>query len=611
MSLHALAAAPQTSPIRVTVTGADRVWIATTTTRGALRTSMRSVAGGATVDIDADAEPLFVCVGAVARATVCEEVAPGDERVRHVALDEGRNVRGRVVVGRTPLAKAVVRVRPDALESERPLTIPLAYDGRQWTMSVTTDDDGRFAIEHLSSGSYVLEVSTASGRTEDSEAISVPALAARKDGEAPPQRSYELPEIRIAEGLRAAVEVRTPDGIPIPGAAIEASQRRPDGRDSVIGATAGSDGTASLDGLTPGLPIRLGCAAKGFARSYEVIETLPPLLTCTLQPLGGIKGTVVDAHRRPVAGAMVELKGENVRATTDAAGAFEITDLRSGAYAIRVSARGSGVMNDKVDVKSGEVTDAGSIRLPDAVVLRGRVIDAATRRGVANADVVAVDPPVGATAVTDGDGAFTLPGDSATGLRVKVSAAGFAPAYAAMQPPSHSGADDRGTIVSLERAGALEIRAWDDATGEECRACTIVISNGNETLEQIADASGIARQNGLAPGQYFVTRERVSATSRLVTVSGGDDTESALVRAGETTHVELGTPARDVTVALLPAPSAEWKLVAVSGSRVVFGSPLPARGNFQFRKRASERYELRLESPSATVVVGVVPAAYS
>jgi hypothetical protein len=87
------------------------------------------------------------------------------------------------------------------------------------------------------------------------------------------------------------------------------------------------------------------------------------LSTVAFAQKGAIKGVVKDAKSgKPIAEALVEIKEAKVATTTDAGGKFEIGNLKTGSYAIEVSADDYQSYENSITVSEG-VTSVGTIEL--------------------------------------------------------------------------------------------------------------------------------------------------------------------------------------------------------------------------------------------------------
>lgn len=586
----------QSSGVIATVSGGERPWVFVFPLTSDAR--VRTYNAREPVNIGEVDAPTLVCAGADERATVCEQLLDGAVTRRGYVLDEGRHVRGRYFVGRKAAAGASVRLRPAGVEARRALVMPLAQGANDWVTAARTDEAGWFDIEHLAPGKYIFEITTRSGRIEESVVVEIPPLKPFVPDHPPPSRAYAVPDVRLEEGLNLVVDVRSTDGVAIPGASVGISQPPmtvPPRRS--FETKADGDGIATLDGLEPGVATRVNCAATGYSRFSDTFETLPPLITCVLGKLARIAGTVVDAEGSPVPHAVLQLLGTHLSATAEASGTFKIDAVAPGRQTLRASSPASGTVEREVVIGAGETLDVGQLVLGETRELRGRVVSAATGEAVPGASVTATDPP-GPSAVTDPDGFFVLSCDAKMQTRIRVAANGYAPVHAALEPAA---------TIRLPRPGSLSLSVWDDETGEPCVACTMVVGNPDGFISGITDGEGHVELTALAPGDYQVSRERVIATSHGVSVSGGADTQIVSVRANETTNLQFGSQRKLVRIAIDPAPPVDLALRAHTPQRVVTAGVLRP-GMFSFRARPKETYDLRLGTTERGVVVGQVPA---
>lgn len=478
--------------------------------------------------------------------------------------------------------------------------IPLARGAKEWVTVVRTDDDGRYEIEHLAAGSYIFEVTTRNGRIEQNGPVEIPPLAPNVPNRPPPSRTVVLPDVRFAEGVAVVVEVRSTDGTPIPTALVEISQTGSGAAPHVFEGNSNAEGVATLDGIDAAIPGRVGCAATGFTRFSEPFDVLPALVTCTLAPLAAIKGTVVDMRGEPVPRATVDVRGAHRNAMTGPSGAFAIDAVPPGTYTIRATSSRSGMATSEIRVAAGETLDLGELSLGATRDVRGRVVAVATGEAIVGAAVTAIDPP-GASAVTDSDGVFALQCDADARTRVRVEANGYAAVEAAI---------DADATIRLPHPGSLDLLVWDDATGEPCVGCTMIATSSHGVVSGITNGQGRVLLERLAPGKHQVTRERVTSTSRGITVSGGADTQTVAVRQNETTHVEIGTRLRLVKVVVEPAPAAAFELRAHGSQRVVTATATAA-GQYSFRARPSQGYDIALATARHGVFIGHVGADHS
>lgn len=597
------------SPRReIIVTGAERAWISVlplTASGESTKLAAKENESALLPDIPG---LLFICAGAKDRATLCERAPAEGDFLHTFSLGEGRLVTGRCFIGRRPAAGATVSVRPARVEARRPLVIPLttAAEGN-WVTAARVDDDGLYRIPHLAPAEYVFEIITADGRAEDSAVVTIPIRKASGPGQALSPRELEVPEIRLAEGVLLSVEVQTTDGKPVANAFVSVHQDSDDDApDRTFERKANEVGVAAFDGIDARLPVRIGCAARGFTQFSGTLETAPPITTCVLARLGTINGTVLNSEKQAVAGATVEFPGDKrMRTSSDATGAFSLSEIAAGTYRIRASSTRTGSAVKDISLGEGEVLDIGAMELGDLDAVYGVVVSAATGEPIAGASVAAIDPSGMATS-TDAEGTFVLDCDPAMMTTIEVSATGYARAQSSVRPSS---SETRATI-RLERPGTLEVTAWED-DGSPCRGCTITAAGPGGVRSIFTNGHGSARVDGLTPGEYVVNRERVSSTSRQVTVSGGGDSRLEVVRANAVTHVELGSPARPLRVRVNPALPPDHVLRAYGAERTMTTALAEPDGSFSFRRTRGETYDLRVESRAGGVFVGQVVSGFS
>jgi len=134
--------------------------------------------------------------------------------------------------------------------------------------------------------------------------------------------------------------VVTPAGQPVAGATVSISEtmhRGDSGEGMYLEPVSGADGVFTLAEIAPTLELSFISAAKDgyqYVSGGKVTDGAEPAITdIVLAPLNvTVRGTVTDADGKPVAGALVisAEAGMTALATTDAAGAFTLTDQPAG-----------------------------------------------------------------------------------------------------------------------------------------------------------------------------------------------------------------------------------------------------------------------------------------
>ncbi len=253
-------------------------------------------------------------------------------------------------------------------------------------------------------------------------------------------------ELEVPAGTTIAGRATAPDGSPVPGAEIWAHRHHPGFYASGVIARTAADGSFTVEGVEARTEI--GAWAPGFTPSVLVEPSALPedargrrQVDLRLGETGGrVAGRVLDADRRPVAGAVVKIGSrgghivdldDGLRATatrpmlltTDAAGAFATSgDLPLGSHPVAAMAPESPIWSGDIIVRANATADL-EIVLRRPVRITGRVLDL-EGAPVADAKVVAAVevgggwyfetfPP--ATAKSDTTGHYVLelvaPGD--------------------------------------------------------------------------------------------------------------------------------------------------------------------------------------------------------
>ena len=151
----------------------------------------------------------------------------------------------------------------------------------------------------------------------------------------------------------------------------------------------GTEGRFELDGLRAG-EWSVVAEARGHDLSAVQRVTTPPGaagLTLVLPHTARIAGKVVDSQGRPVAGALVTAERERehafvfeifdeVEATTDELGRFELEEVPVGLVRVRARAEGGApAESDAIEVRAGAIVENLVIALPAVCGLTGEVLD--------------------------------------------------------------------------------------------------------------------------------------------------------------------------------------------------------------------------------------------
>ncbi|WP_437724129.1 carboxypeptidase regulatory-like domain-containing protein [Sorangium sp. So ce861] len=231
---------------------------------------------------------------------------------------------------------------------------------------------------------------------------------------------------------------------------------------------------------------------------------------------GAIAGEVVDQSSRPVEAYLLAIESfvpagaaargsidGSARKVTDPGGAFRLNELAPGRYVLTVSAAGRPpTRSSAIDVEAGRITEGVRIVLPQGATLRGRVVDAASRAPVVEAQVE-LDSVTssGANAIslvlTDANGEYALEGVPARGpFSVRVRHEDYMSKIV-------SGLDARGT--GSARAD-IELRMLDDGGSREELTgigAMLSVSSSGVAIAGIIEG-GPAASAGLQQGDIIV-----------------------------------------------------------------------------------------------------------
>ena len=343
----------------------------------------------------------------------------GGEIEVEIVLDAAARIHGVVTDGRAPVKKCVVRMRKDTGgENEqfagfmRMLGLPKGGEVAH------TDDEGRYSFERISAGSYTL---TAEARGF-SDSIEYDVTLSVGD-----DRQVDL---RIERGGEIRGVVKDAGGGVLPGVRLRLLRQ---GSDEMFQAQklfggalksgrSSEDGTFAFEGLATA-PYTVIAEARGYTKTeVEYIEPGDPPVEIQMPLSARYVGAVRDnANRAPIPHFSVKLEGEaeetgfpfgGRKEHHDPDGIFELADRKAGEYELSVRSHGYVPYRGKVMLASGENKEE-TIYLRRGGRLRGRLLDAVSRRPVANAKVALTDtkPPstnaggdeARASRVVDGD----------------------------------------------------------------------------------------------------------------------------------------------------------------------------------------------------------------
>ena len=397
-----------------------------------------------------------------------------------------------------------------------------------------TDFEGKFGFKGLSAGDYDVAISKTGFTRSTSNAVKA------GDGATPM-------EVVLNPGASIAGRVVQPNGQPVTGYTINARPTTAQSTGPVMmGARGGAmvptdpDGAFLLEGLIPGTAYDLilfgGGEFRGDPKRKGVVAPISDV-EIEVATRGRIAGRVLDAATgAPITdfeatftpargGGMVMMVrgpgGDNDRRTpfSSPEGAFAFEDVAPGNWDVSVwaktyqQARTAGIA-----VVAGE-TKTVEVKAARGLVIRGRVVDAKSGRGVQDATVSAregsgpgpmliLDPLGAGGALTDADGRFEIPDQGPGAYQLTARHTLFSEGTARVVLDDRDGAIDipllsGGTIggVVVSAAGAplagAEVALQNSGDGGGMRF-------GMEGLGTLSDGVGRFRFEHLAAGRYKV-----------------------------------------------------------------------------------------------------------
>ncbi|MFG0318211.1 MAG: carboxypeptidase regulatory-like domain-containing protein [Planctomycetota bacterium JB042] len=482
-----------------------------------------------------------------ARATVgpIQTAREGSFRLPTVTLGPGLRLVGAVrdETDLRPVAEAIVTVSPDRPEAGRML-----FQGAPDVLALTgrTDAAGRFSIEGLDYTHYRIEAS--------SEGYA-PAVVRRSFIASRGRDEIEL-SLTLTPSNAELRGVVLGDDRPVAGAIVRAVV--PPGGADAHSATArtAADGTFTLRGLTVEA-YELTARANGYFAREPVLATPGPdaEVRIELGRTGSLSGRVIAGDgAAPESFSAKVLRVEGARGTTRAVrralpgespGTFRATDLPPGRYVVEVDAgTAARTRSDPVEIGEAEDADGVVVRLAAGGSVRGRVVDAegAPVAGVTAhllppdfdasspvAEVLVLEPHLGRSARTDGDGRFELAHVAAGRYGVRLlgadGGAGFVPGIDVEEGEVADVGD-----VELAGAGRLSGVALDVDGRPLPRARVIAVSEGTASRRsRLTDSEGRFDLGPVPAGAYVV---HVEAADRWRSFEFTSDTPANVPEGG-------------------------------------------------------------------------------
>jgi large repetitive protein len=496
------------------------------------------------------------------------------------------------------------------------------------TLAADADADGRFRLERVPPGSYVLSATAPGYGARRAEIV----VGGR-------QRVADLGDVALESGLVIRGHVREATGTPVAEARVSAFRDRSMGEDRGEARTS-ADGTFAVGGLRAG-PYRLTVFAPGHAMVDREVEAGTDGVEFVLETAGSLTGAVVDDRGQPVetfrvqarmpppsaAGGRVTMMGPpRFESVSSPDGRFVVDEVAPGTYVVEISApeRATATVAS-VKVSPGAATDVGRVVLGAGGIVRGSVVDAAgapvpaavvTVQGIGR--TFAFGPTAAPEAVTDAGGTFEMRGVASGPIQVTARHPSFAEGRASAEvDPAKDPPEVR---IALLQGGRIEGRA-------RRRDGTAVAGAVNVFSRRSGASFSPNSLTPIAPDGTFVVEHVAAGTVNVVLMEGaGGQLTSSKEREvelieGQTATVEFVPRDILVTGRVTRAGSAAGNLrLRVFGDHfnamMMFGgatapaAPGPQRMTAVTREDGS--YEMLVDEPGkGTIRVETIDGAVS
>ena len=283
---------------------------------------------------------------------------------------------------------------------------------------------------------------------------------------------------------------------------------------------------------------------------------------------GKVRGTVVSETGKAITNFTVTVGFPPGNPVVDSQGTFELDQIPPGKYDVKISGAEFGATTvADVEVRVGETTDLGTVRVIKGRTIKGRVVKAGD--GVGNATVLVGQRLIGTgeslslsrdstmdemmkirRATTDDNGYFRIRGTSSKAM---VIAAEHPDTGRSRPLQIAKGPDDIELKLELVPTGTVKGHV---SKGDKPAANVAIVATPSEARMQLvtgqADDKGNYVLDRLAVGQYEVSAFfGAQFQSRAVT-------RKIVIKAGETQKVDLSLVVGDITltVSVQPKPGA-------------------------------------------------------
>ena len=423
----------------------------------------------------------------------------------------------------------------------------------------TTDSDGRYALEHLAPGDWMVSVSSGEGAGGDADMTRPVSVAAGDD------RALDF---TLGGGFSVSGRVIS-HGAPLAGAYIyfsreEAGEQvsthgesRKDGSYRVTGFSAGSYEVRVLKGDEGDmkfcdLPARL--AVSGDLTGQDIVL-----------PSGVIAGTLADEEGKTLAGVRVRLVKKDEGKTKSAeseiekqmrellslkksgkGGAFEFAMLGAGNYVLAAEKKGIGRASVTAALASDDGRAEVALTMRPGFPMKLRAVSAASGKPLERAAVRVTDKngdEVKEETVSAERGVLTVPDLAAGTYRVEVAAEGYAPGK--LDAVKVGPEEESATELKLEKGATLTVTVAREKNGPVAGAVVELLDSSGKRYNPpslskgfmlggrtVTGSQGKAKFDRLPEGAFTVKASKAGCTpaEANVTLKKGEDVKISLIQ---------------------------------------------------------------------------------
>jgi len=397
-----------------------------------------------------------------------------------------------------------------------------------------SDANGKFVLKGLGTATYILKVS----RTNFGSVVV-------KDINIKPGAANKLDDIALLPEADVRGRVIDVAGRPITNASISATAEEV----NTTKTSSDDKGVFTLKGFSSGTSIVLKTVAPNFVENSTALITPDLDVTITLVQQGSLRGRVQDAETlTPIQTFKITSGyGLNPKTFSSDDGSFELMSLPPGRWSFSAVAAGYQPVEVKaIEIRPGEPTEPVVFSLPKGVRLSGRVVDAATRKGIRNASVLYHVASETKSAEwhfysrmtakrTDEEGNFVLDGLPKEKVTIIASAPSYAAARQTVLP------DENGSVeIVLAKGGSVSGRviASNAATPLSETKVSLLNLSDSTAMTIPTGEDGTFSFGGMIAGRYQLTAINKLGRSQPqeITVRESEDLKNVnlLLKTGST-----------------------------------------------------------------------------